>query len=236
MAGEDELEVAGLTLRGVTRGGIRTCIMVPQLDLMFDVGGPAHGQLKFGTILVSHGHQDHLGELPYLISQRQLAGLPPPTVHVPREIDEPLRRILAAWGEIEGFTLGIDLVPHDPGDTVEISRSVTATCFRTTHRVPSLAWLVTRTSGRLRAEYVGRSGTELGELRRQGFHLTEPHVADVLCVTGDTQIELFLAEPRVRACKVLVHRSPRHTRSQAEDVVARRFPAAVRDKVHVFGR
>ncbi|HET6585807.1 MAG TPA: MBL fold metallo-hydrolase, partial [Nannocystaceae bacterium] len=263
--------------RGVTRGGIRTCLMVPQLDLMFDVGGPVRGQLKFGTILVSHGHQDHLGDLPYLLSQRQLAGLPPPTVHVPREIDDPLRRIIAAWGEIEGFTLGIELVPHDPGDVVALARGVTATCFRTTHRVPSLAWLVTRTSGRLRPEYVGKSGPELAELRKQGVHVTEPHEVDLLCVTGDTQIELFLAEPRVRACKVLVHeitawderrtvdetrawghthvdeliavaerfdgdalvlvhRSPRHTWTQAAEVVRTRFPAAVRDKVHVFGR
>jgi ribonuclease Z len=106
---------------------------------------------------------------------------------------------------------------------------------------------------------------------------TEIHTADLLCVTGDTQIELFRDEPRVRGCRVLVHeitawderrtvaetrawghthvdeiiacaaefegdalvlvhRSPRHTRGQAEDVVRDRFPASIRDKVHVFGR
>ena len=35
---------------------------------------------------------------------------------------------------------------------------------------------------------------------------------------------------------VLVHRSMRHTRSEAEALVQRRFPAAMRDRVHVFGR
>jgi ribonuclease Z len=35
---------------------------------------------------------------------------------------------------------------------------------------------------------------------------------------------------------VLVHRSMRHTRSEAETLVQRRFPAAMRDRVHVFGR
>ena len=277
MEGEDELQVAGLTLRGVTRGGIRTCLMVPELDLMFDVGGPVRGQLKFSTILVSHGHQDHLGELPYLLSQRQLAGLPPPVVHAPREVDAPLRRIIQAWGEIEGFTLGVDLVPHDPGDSVDLGHGVVASCVRSIHRVPSLAWIVTRTSWRLKAEFVGRPGPEIAELRQQGVRVTEMHTADLLCVTGDTQIELFHAEPRVRKCRVLVHeitawdqrrtvtetrawghthvdeiiacaeqfegealvlvhRSPRHTRGQAEDVVRERFPATVRDKVHVFGR
>jgi len=275
--GEDELQVAGLTLRGVTRGGIRTCLMVPELDLMFDVGGPVRGQLKFGTILVSHGHQDHLGELPYLLSQRQLAGLPAPKVHVPREVDDPLRRIIAAWGEIEGFTLGIHLVPHDPGDEVDLGRGVVATCVRSTHRVPSLAWIVSRTSPRLKPEYAGVPGPEIADLRHRGVVVTEAHTVDLLCVTGDTQIELFLADPRVRGCRVLVHeitawddrrtvdetrawghthvdeiiacaeqfagealvlvhRSARHTREQAEDVVRARFPASIRDKVHVFGR
>ena len=34
---------------------------------------------------------------------------------------------------------------------------------------------------------------------------------------------------------VLVHRSMRHSRSEAEAIVARRFPAAMRGRVHVFG-
>jgi hypothetical protein len=32
-----------------------------------------------------------------------------------------------------------------------------------------------------------------------------------------------------------VHRSPRHTRRQAEQVVAERFPESIRERVHVFG-
>jgi ribonuclease Z len=275
--GEDELSVAGLTLRGVTRGGIRTCVMVPELDLMFDVGGPVRGQLKFGRILVSHGHQDHLGELPYLVSQRQLAGLQPPVVHVPREVEAPLRRIFQAWGEIEGFELVIDLIPHDPGDVVDLGRGLSATCVRSIHRVPSLAWIVTRTGQRLKPEYAGLAGPEIAELRQKGVAVTAMQSVDLLCITGDTQIELFHNEPRVRGCRVLVHevtawdarrtveetrawghthvdeliecaeqfqgdalvvvhRSPRHTRGEAEDVVRARFPASIRDKVHVFGR
>jgi ribonuclease Z len=33
---------------------------------------------------------------------------------------------------------------------------------------------------------------------------------------------------------VLVHRSLRHSFAQAEKIVRERFPASVRDKVHVF--
>jgi glyoxylase-like metal-dependent hydrolase (beta-lactamase superfamily II) len=54
---------------------------------MFDVGMCPPGALKFGTILVSHGHADHLGGLPYLVSQHGLMSSPPPVhVHMPAEV------------------------------------------------------------------------------------------------------------------------------------------------------
>ena len=55
---------------------------------------------------------------------------------------------------------------------------------------------------------------------------------------GHTHVDelIAVAEQFEGDALVLVHRSPRHTRTQAEAVVRERFPAAVRDKVHVFGR
>jgi ribonuclease Z len=274
--GQDELRVGGLTLRGVTRGGIQTCMMVPELDVMFDVGPGVAGQLRYDTILVSHGHQDHLGGLPYLVSQRHLAGKDGPVVHAPREIEAPMRRIFEGWQEIEGFALHFELVPHDPEDEVVLSRNLVARCVRSVHRVPSLAWIVERHGQRLKPELAGVPGAELAERRKRGEAVTEPHTAPLLCVTGDTQIELFASDERLRRCRVLVHevtgwderrnveqirawghthldemiplserfegealvlvhRSPRHSRGQAERLVRERFPASVRDKVHVFG-
>lgn len=274
--GEDELALDGLTLKGVSRGGIQTSLAVPELGVMFDVGGRMPGQLRFGRVLVSHGHQDHLGGLPILASQRHLSGLDPLKAHVPAEIIDPLQRIFAAWAEIEDYALDLELYGHSPGDRVDIGRGLQAVCLRSVHRVPSLAWVVERHSKRLKPEYHGVPGAKLAELRRQGVAVTEAHVAPILCVTGDTQIELFDREALVRQSQVLVyevtswdqrrtveqirrwghthvdeiieraerfegdalvlvHRSARHSRAQAERIVQERFPASVREKVHVFG-
>lgn len=274
--GYDELSVAGLTLRGVARGGIQTCLMCPELRVMFDVGGSVPGQLRHDTILVTHGHQDHLGGLAYLVSQRHLAKLGPATVHMPREIVAPVRRIFDAWSEIEDFTLEVRLLGHEPEDQVALGKGLSARCLRAVHRVPALSWIIERTTERLRPELQGLPGEDLRRRRLAGEVITDPHVVSVLGVTGDTQIELLRDDPRLRCCSVLVHevtswddrrsveetrkwghthvdeiveqaeafegealvlvhRSPRHTKAEAEAIVRARFPASVRDRVHVFG-
>lgn len=266
-----------MTLKGVTRGGIQTCVMVPELGVMFDVGGVVPGQQKFDHILVSHGHQDHLGGLPYLLSQRQLMRQSLAKVHMPQAVLGPFTRIIEAWSEIEDFEIKVELHGHAPGDVVALRRGLTARALASVHRVSSLAWVIERTTQRLRTEYAQRPGPELATLRAQGVEITVGHCEPLLCVTGDTQIELFDREPLVRRSKVLVHevtswddqrdtehtrkwghthieellaraeafegealvlvhRSARHTRAQAEQVVRERFPASVRDRVHLLGR
>ena len=273
----DELRVGGLTLTGLTRGGVETCVMVQSLGLMFDVGMCPPGALKYQRILVSHGHADHLGGLPYLVSQHGLMSSPPPIVHMPEEVVAPMRQILACWSQIEDFALQADLRGHAPGSRASVGRDLSALALRTSHRVPSLGWVIERTSHRLRPEFVGREPRDIAALRAAGEVITDSHVEPLLCVTGDTRIDFFDEHEVVRRCKVLVHevtswddcrdvevtrrwghthldevvaraeqftgealvlvhRSMRHSRAEAERIARERFPAGVRERVHVFGR
>jgi len=272
----DTLRLPGITLQGVACAGIKTCLMVPELKLMFDVAPSVAGQQKFNRVLVSHGHHDHLAGLPYACSQRSLGRRAPLEVHAPEELVPPMERIFEAWREILAHELPVALHGHAPGDTVPLSRTMTARCVRSVHRIPSLCWVVNQTVSSLDPKFAGLPGEVLAAKRKAGETIRVSRTADTLAVTGDTQIELIDREPwlwdvdvlvhevtgwgdkqsvdKVRGwghthvdeiierverftgkALVLVHRSARHSRSMAQRVVAERFPASVRDRVHVFG-
>lgn len=275
-SGWDELKLEGFTIRGIARGGVETCLSIPELKLLFDVGRAPPWTMKHDCLLLSHGHQDHAGGLPYLISQRGMMRRKPLVVNCPEEIVEPLTRILAAWSEIEGFDLSYELHGRSPGERFEVSKKLEVEAIRTSHRVASLAYVVHRTTKKLDDRFSGQPAEAIKAARARGESVSMETTRPVFAVTGDTRIDTFLADEALRTVQVLVHevtawddrrdveqtrtwghthvdelieaserfegkalvlvhRSMRHSKSFAERVVAERFPASVRDRVHVFG-
>ncbi|KAM4066793.1 hypothetical protein HRG_000815 [Hirsutella rhossiliensis] len=89
-----------------------------------------------------------------------------------------------------------------PGDTVPLhhlrSRAntlVTATAFACTHSVPSLGYLFSRVTQRLRPALAALAGPRLQALRAAGEWLTEPHAVPFLAFLGDSTADTLAAEP-----------------------------------------
>src|SRR5215470_6606528 len=85
------------TVRGISVGGVYTSLAVPELGLLFDTGAPMRSFSGFDTILLSHGHADHVGALAATLGIRALSGRTrPPRVVMPAEIVGDLTAALAA--------------------------------------------------------------------------------------------------------------------------------------------
>src|SRR5262245_38032672 len=109
------------TIRGVSVGGVYTSLAVPELSLVFDAGISPRSAGGIDTILLSHGHVDHIGALPALLGIRALQGkTKPPRVVMPAEIVDDLRAALAALSNLQRWPLDIDAIGMLPGDDIEL--------------------------------------------------------------------------------------------------------------------
>ncbi len=194
-----------LTLRGVSLGGVYTSIHVPELDLLLDVGVPLRQAAAVGTLLLSHAHADHVGALVTMLGLRGLHGLKKPLkVVMPAEIVPTLERALAAMSALQRWPLVIEAIGLEPGDEHELRRDLSVRAVRTYHPVPSLAYLLVRRVQKLRPEFVGLPGPEIGRRRVAGEDLftTAEHIE--LAYATDTLVQAIDHAPELASAQVLI--------------------------------
>jgi ribonuclease Z len=191
------MNVLGLTIEGLSVGGLETCLELPAYRLAFDLGSMRASTARLSTVLFTHAHIDHLGAVATHAARRGLLHLEPPTYVVPPEIAPGLGELLAAWRRLDRAELACRVLPLGPGETHTLRRDLVVRPFRTVHRVVSQGYTLVSRTRRLRAEYRGLPGAELARLRSQGTRLEDEHETVELAVSGDTRIEGLLAHPDV---------------------------------------
>jgi ribonuclease Z len=195
------------TVRGVSVGGVYTSIGVPELGVLFDCGMPLRTFGAVDTILLSHGHADHVGGLAALLGIRGLHGKTrPPRVFMPAEIVDDLTAALAALTKLQRHPLEIEAIGMVPGDEVPLGSGgdVRVRAVRTFHPVPSLAYLLVRRVGRLRPELHGLPGVEIAAKRRAGEEVTIFEDRLELAYATDTLISAVDHSPELLDARVLI--------------------------------
>ena len=193
------------TVRGLSLGGIYTSLCVPELRLLLDIGIAPRSFVGMDTMLLSHGHVDHVGSLSVLLGLRGLAMKDKPLrVMMPAEIVEPLQRALVAMTEMQQYDLSVDAVPMVAGDEAPLRTDHIVRAFRTRHPVPSLGYQVVRKVQKLRDEFRSLSGEEIGRRRKAGDDLFRQVETVELAYATDTLIEALDDTPSVYDARVLV--------------------------------
>jgi ribonuclease Z len=200
-----QLHTSGLTVRGVSLGGIYTSLHVPELDALFDVGWPLRSAASVRHLFLSHGHVDHAGGLSTLLGMRALFGHPRPLrLYLPAEIAEHMSESLAAMSRMQRYELGAELVPMKPGDEIALRGDLAVRAFRTYHPVPSLGYLLIRRVAKLLPGLRGLSGREIAERRGRGEPVTSAVDRLELAYATDTLALVLDREPAILESRVLI--------------------------------
>jgi ribonuclease Z len=193
-----------MELAGISVAGIETCIEVPSLKLLLDLGRCSPSAVNQRLVLVSHGHLDHLGAITLHAARRALLGMEEGVYVVPHAIGPRVEALFEAAGALDGQTIPRRIVPLMPGEDFPIGKHRWVRPFETFHRVPSQGYTVWERRSRLREEFRGLPGTKLGELRRGGVAIEESHEVALLSFTGDTRVEVLERSPELQRTETLV--------------------------------
>ncbi len=193
------------TIRGISVGGVYTSLHVPELDLLFDAGIPFRSAAGVRTLLLSHGHADHVGGLGSLLGIRALHGIKAPLrVLMPAEIVADVTRALAALADLQRWPLDITAVGVEPGDVVELRKDLSVRAFRTFHPVPSLGYQVFRKIKKLKPELAHLPGDAIAARRLAGESVVDEVVQLELAYATDTLVQVLDHEPAILTSRVLI--------------------------------
>ncbi|MDX2092349.1 MAG: MBL fold metallo-hydrolase [Kofleriaceae bacterium] len=193
------------TVRGVSVGGVYTSIAIPELAVLFDVGIAPRSVGGIDTILLSHGHADHVGALPALLGIRALHGKTrPPRVVMPREIIGDLTDALAALSKLQRWPLEVEALGMSPGDELTLRGDLLVRAVRTFHPVPSLGYVLVRRVAKLRPDLQGLTGPQIAERRRAGETVTDSEDRLEVAYATDTLISAVDHGPELLRARVLI--------------------------------
>jgi len=201
------LELGQETIVGFSISALATYLLIPGLNCAFDMGECPMDAVPLENVFLTHAHGDHSRCLLRHESLRRLLGMGPATYYIPEETLEGFKQLSQAWKTLENvhskkFQLP-NFTPMKPGDTIWIHRQMAAKAFRVQHSLPSLGYTLYDVRKKLKAEFHGRSGQELGQLRREGVTFEEEHWLPRVTFIGDSTIETLYNEPNIGQSKIL---------------------------------
>ncbi len=195
--GEHELE-------GLSLGGLETTLAMPRWDVCFDLGRCPPFAVARSTVLITHAHMDHAGGIAYHCAMRDLLHLTPPTYVVPRENADDFQALLAVWRRLDRSPLPCTVVPLSPGETHALTRDRHVRAFRSPHRVPCQGYALISERHRLLPSLVGRTETEIRDLRLSGAPVSARSERIEVAFCGDTVIDVVEHERAVRTARLLL--------------------------------
>jgi ribonuclease Z len=193
-----------MDVSGISIAGVETCIEVPSLGVLFDLGRCTRTAVNVPVVLVSHGHLDHIGAIAQHAARRAMMKMGESTYVVPEVILPEVERLFEAAGALDGNPIPRRVMGLRLGDELPLGKGRWVRPFRTFHRVPSQGYSIWEQRHRLRDEFRDLPGARLAGLRAQGVDIERRHDVALISFTGDTRIDALEHNPELQQTETLV--------------------------------
>jgi len=173
-------------IQGISIAGEQTFVMVPELDICFDIGAAPKAALPAKVVALSHGHMDHAAGIAYYYSQRHFQGMGVGKLVCHPHIEQSIHNVMQAWIDLEAQKTPYEVIALEPDAELEIKNHQYLRAFETVHTVPSLGYVVIEKRSKLREQFAGLPQEQLLAIKAKGEPIT--HIVEVpqVCYTGDT--------------------------------------------------
>jgi len=214
------IEIDDLEIIGYSVAGEETVVGMPQLDVCFDIGKAPDQLIHLNNVLLTHGHMDHAAGFAYYLSQRKFTGQIAGTILAPANLLNPMRKIIDAWGQLDGNKIPVNLVGMKPGNEHQIKPNLFAKAFPTKHCNGSLGFTIIEKRKKLKEEYKELTGPQIVELKEQGIEIDYPLDIPIVSYLGDTQYVDFsqldyIANSRILIAECTFYEGEHTTRAEA---------------------
>ena len=205
MAVPCEVMAGQISVRGLSLGGVETCLQIPQLGIMFDVGHAPRSFAGTPRLLITHGHADHCAGLIGLLSNRLLIGRTDPLhVYAPAPIVDGLRRAVEAYESFQHEPYRWQITPVAPGDDIPLSNGRFARVFGSVNVIHTVGYTVFERVRKLREPYKSLQGAEIGRLKRAGADIFDQFDRPLVSFPGDTAIHVVEQIEHLQRTQVLI--------------------------------
>lgn len=198
------------TIRGFSRAGLKTSILIDEMNVVFDMGYSNDRAYSYDNKLISHGHNDHIGALHTDHCARKLYNITKDRLYImPKQCINPFKMIASAVSELNCGKSGEHIKIFDTllstklidaescvdnyipllGSSKPVSEYVVKS-INMDHKIKSFGYIIYRKSKRLKPEYQGLAGQEIAKIRAEigEQNLTFEYLTPLVAYTGDTTI------------------------------------------------
>jgi ribonuclease Z len=196
------IPLTNLILQGFSLAGLRTNFVLNK-EILLDAG--LTNPFNVSTVLVTHGHSDHIANLPFVLYNSTQISNKHIKIYCPEEIVELLDNYIKSMYRLSDANPdfspgGYTVVGVKPGDQFEVitkGSKYQIDVFECVHRVPCVGYAFGEIKNKLDPKYIGLGSNQIKSLKDSGVEITQQICTNQFVFLGDTTHEIFDLNPQL---------------------------------------